>query len=989
MRKFLTTAAFQAAAIMAAVAMLFVVASATSFIKPADDDMIISSRAIITAKVISRGTQYDANTNHVFTYIRLKVGKVLKGSLATDEIVLKQLGGQTQDYGTSICSAPSFSAGERVLLYLDTWPTDGSIRVHENFLGKFSIVRDPQSGKLEVERSMPPETALNQPATGQPSTDQMELQAYMKMLSRRVAADAVQSQQFEEQYYSNAPMPFFPPDYDARAQIAGVGFTPDFHLFNPPGRWFQVDSGQPVMYVTNPTNSPDTTGAVADVDAAMAAWSGVSGCALRVMDGGSTTVCQRVANEGIADFNNCQGFFSPGVCAATLGEGGFDFNRGSTKVVGGTTFFQITDGFASINPYAACSFIGQISNLREVLTHEMGHSLGMGHSWEPDFGGSPTAAEADATMFYSAHFDGRGASVHSDDMAGITFIYPGSGSTTPPNYMGFVDASTCTSFVGWAADKNRLNTSINVEVYDGTTLLTTVLANASRPDVGAVLGDNGLHGFNIPAPPSLLDGNTHSVHIQFETSATNLTNSPFSLKCGGAPAPSYIGNLDSVTCTSIIGWVADKNRLNTPIDVEIYDGTTLIDTVLANILRTDVGGFLGDNGLHGFNIPTPSSLLDGNVHTVHAKFETSAIDAGNSPASFKCGGSTPPNYIGYVDTTNCTSLVGWAADKNRLNVSINVEIYDGTTLISTVLANVLRADVGGFIGDNGLHGFNIPTPAALQDGRAHTVHIKFEDSTTDLNSSPFTLTCGGVTPPNYTGFVDAATCTAISGWAADKNRRNVSINVEIYNGATLLAIVPATLARPDVGAALGDNGLHGYSYPAPAALRSGTADNIHVKFETSTTELTHSPASLTCPAETPNYQGHVDAANCSIIGGWVADSKRLNMPITVSIYDGTTLLVTVTANQSRPDVGAFLKDNGLHGFTIPVPAALLTGTAHSVHIKFESSATDVTGSPATLTCSAQGEQQPDSASGFYIFRRANDPGRAPGLHRPTGLGRAG
>src|SRR5262249_11460042 len=93
------------------------------------------------------------------------------------------------------------------------------------------------------------------------------------------------------------------------------------------------------------------------------------------------------------------------------------------------------------------------------------------------------------------------------------------------------------------------------------------------------------------------------------------------------------------------------------------------------------------------------------------------------------------SYIGNVDHAWCDNIRGWAADRNRLNTSINVQIYDGTTLIGTVLANQSRPDIGSSLGDNGLHGFNFTTPASLQDGAAHAVHVKFEASITELGNS--------------------------------------------------------------------------------------------------------------------------------------------------------------------------------------------------------------------------------------------------------------
>src|SRR6185503_5500455 len=96
--------------------------------------------------------------------------------------------------------------------------------------------------------------------------------------------------------------------------------------------------------------------------------------------------------------------------------------------VNGVTFFRVTEGNITFNQgFGGCSF-WNTANLAEVATHELGHTIGIGHSSEEDT--APPDLK-DATMYYRAHFDGRGAAVHADDIAAVRAIYPGPGGTDP------------------------------------------------------------------------------------------------------------------------------------------------------------------------------------------------------------------------------------------------------------------------------------------------------------------------------------------------------------------------------------------------------------------------------------------------------------------------------------------------------------------------------------------------------------------------------
>jgi hypothetical protein len=201
-----------------------------------------------------------------------------------------------------------------------------------------------------------------------------------------------------------------------------------------------------------------------------------------------------------------------------------------------------------------------------------------------------------------------------------------------------------------------------------------------------------------------------------------------------------------------------------------------------------------------------------------------------------------PNFEGYVNLeSNCNNISGWAADRNQLNGAILVALYDWNTPIAVVLANQSRPDVGSYLGDNGMHGFSFVTPASLRDGSSHSVSVRFSDFTTILGNSPRTISC----PPIYEGYVDQINCGLISGWAANRNQPNVPVQVMLFKGNTYLMTIMADQLRGDVGAYLGDNGMHGFTIPTPAALKGGT-NTVHVKFMNQT-QLGNSPRyNMTC-----------------------------------------------------------------------------------------------------------------------------------------------
>jgi hypothetical protein len=481
---------------------------ASTFVVPTDDDLIVGARAIVRAKVLSTSCQMDESNAHIFTYVRLRVREVFKGQITDREIVLKEEGGQVGARGSIIYGTPQFTAGENVVLYLDTW-RDGSLRVYQMFLGKFLIVQDPRTGERLVVRDAGDKNSAvlqNETLSRGVATSLEGFGTYREMIRKRLRINRERSQRFDDSYYKNSPMLAVPAEYDpVSGSDLGAQFT---FLASPPPRWFEPDSGQPVVFFVNPDGAPNPQ-IMDDISAAMNAWSSVPGSSIRIVNGGAAAVCYPRDSNSVV-FSNCEGQFSPSPgCASAIALGGVSWDSSQTRVINGTTFVRAMMGHISFNPYSSCSF-GDHCSVQEIATHEMGHALGLGHS-----------RLSDATMFGVAHFDGRCASIHQDDIDAITFVYPAGGVGSGP----LTVVTTSPVGVGTAGSpfSRQLLASGGVSPY------TWSLGSGSLPE-GLNLSTNGI----ISGTPATTGTSNFTVKVADVLSAS--TQKPLSITVVAPPS---------------------------------------------------------------------------------------------------------------------------------------------------------------------------------------------------------------------------------------------------------------------------------------------------------------------------------------------------------------------------------------------------------------------------------------------------------------------
>ena len=388
-------------------------ARATTFVPMDEATLLRSSEAVLVGTVTAIESGVDAD-GVIYTYVHVQPERVIKGALLPEEeIVLREPGGRTEELEQRVYGAPEFWVGERSLLFLSRNP-DGTLQTNSLAMGKYSVAVNA-AGQATAVRDFGEGASVLIPATGGVVDAPRESQRLLPLL-RRLRNLAHAERRVRDARRPLTPVPSELSTVTTRFQDA---YT---FLGSPPARWFEPDSGQPVTYLV------DSTGDVAlgfansraAADAGLSAWTNVATASLVLQDGGTTApgafnqcsinrIVFNDPNKEITDPVNCGGVLAMGgYCASS-----------NSRVINNTTFNQITTGRLTFNNgWAGCA-LWTLCNVSEVMTHELGHTIGLGHS-----------SDTTATMAAYAHFDSRCASLRSDDVAGVSFMYPMSGAPT-------------------------------------------------------------------------------------------------------------------------------------------------------------------------------------------------------------------------------------------------------------------------------------------------------------------------------------------------------------------------------------------------------------------------------------------------------------------------------------------------------------------------------------------------------------------------------
>ena len=376
-------------------------AVASTVIYRTDAQLIALSERVVHARVVSQRTTWGGPQQRViYTVTTLTVLEDFTGQPgATVEVW--ELGGQVGNDIMFVGGAVKYAVGDEVIVCLERGP-QGLRSVAMN-LSKFEVVVGAQ-GQAQLQRDVN-DTAV---VGGQPAPER-SLESF-----RQLAASVTGRPSIRYQAPQAAPL-------RVEDRFSKLGGEPGI-------RWREADTGTPITFYRNTANpSPLLAGdSTTEIQTALAAWTNVTSAAITLQYGGTTNQTDPQGPwgalpgpVGVVSYEDPNNEIS----GSTLAIGGGFGTAGNGGTLNGTAFNRFTSAYVIFqNAANLTTEFRQSLNFTRVLTHEVGHTLGLGHT---DSG--PAVANPTSNIMYSTccHADTpTPPALGLDDITGIAFFYP-------------------------------------------------------------------------------------------------------------------------------------------------------------------------------------------------------------------------------------------------------------------------------------------------------------------------------------------------------------------------------------------------------------------------------------------------------------------------------------------------------------------------------------------------------------------------------------
>ena len=428
---------------------------------------------------------------------------------------------------------------------------------------------------------------------------------------------------------------------------------------------------------------------------------------------------------------------------------------------------------------------------------------------------------------------------------------------------------------------------------------------------------------------------------------------------GGTPVltGSFEGYLDQVNCNTFSGWVWNRDKPNTPVNVEFLDGTTTttaisVGSTLADIFRDDLKNAGKGNGAHGYNLVVPENLKNNQTHTIWGRVQGSEFILKWAPKTINCAGSgippanlppTPPavsSLSAFVNTNFTSAALAAFSDPESTPLT-----YELLGLPQNLTFNASTRVVNGTPATTGT--FSLTYTATDLPGAKTSV--VFSLIVSESNNPPANVPPAAPTVSPLSATVNAAYSTTLPAFT-DTDPLSYTLTglpsgLGFNAGTRVISGTPTQQGTFPLTYAAND-GKVTESIPISLAVAAGTGNPP--------------------PVVTGSFEGYLDVVNCSTFSGWIWDRDKPNTPITIEFMDGATLpgstvIDQTVANIFRQDLKNANKGNGAHGYSFVVPERLKDNQTHTIWARVVGSEFILKWAPKTITCVGTGTPPANAA----------------------------